>query len=174
MSLKKTMTPWKCKMRQLLTYLLLLTFVCSANAALPTITADKLAGTISVYYPDTKKTITQPALFGKVRSNKLDMGNYNSPVKFDGITPAGTFTTKKLFSWKLNEPMLIFIEGSYTVASIHPLWMKNPKQQRVERLRSSDPSDNRITSGCINVDPKFFYDVLDKLPDGVVLTILPE
>jgi hypothetical protein len=79
-----------------------------------------------------------------------------------------------MFSWKLNEPMLIFIKGDAAVGSIHPMWMKNPKQQRVERLRSVDPSDNRITGGCINVDPKFFYDVLDKLPDGVVLTILQE
>jgi len=155
--------------------LVLLFGVSNVQASnLPTLTADKKAGTISVYYPDTKKTITEPALFGKVKSNKLDMTNYDLPGKFDNITPAGTFPVTKMFSWVLNEPMLVFIKGQASVSAIHPLWMKNPKQQRVERLLSSTPEDNRITGGCINVDSKFFYAVLDKLPNGVILTILPE
>lgn len=141
---------------------------------LPTLTADKKKGTISVYFPDKKETITKPALFGKVKSNKLNMNNYNIHSRFDGITPAGTFPITKIFSWKMNEPILVFIKGTAALGSIHPLWMGNPDQKRVQRLNSETPDDNRITGGCINVDPKFFYAVLDKLPNGVILTILPE
>lgn len=140
----------------------------------PTITADKVNGTISVYWPDTQKTIVQPALFGKVKSNELNLTSYDIPGKLTGITPAGSFPVKKMVSWRLNENMLAFIEGKSTIMAIHPLWTGNPDQHRIQRLKSSTPDDNRITQGCINVDATFFYSVLDNLPDGTILTILPE
>jgi hypothetical protein len=140
----------------------------------PVLTADKAKGTLTVYWPDTKKTITQPALFGKVKSNVLNMTNYDTVVKFDNVTPSGTFKVTKMLSWRLNEPMLVFIKGKVSVAAIHPLWMGNPDQKRIERLRSETPDDNRITGGCINVDADFFYNVLNQLPDGSILNILPE
>lgn len=140
----------------------------------PTITADKSKGTISVYWPDTGKTITEPALFGKHHSNELNLTSYDVPGKLNGTTPAGTFPIKKMVSWRLNENMLAFIEGKATIMAIHPLWTGNPDQHRIQRLKSPTPDDNRITQGCINVDATFFYSVLDNLPDGTILTILPE
>ena len=146
----------------------------TADKATPSITIDKKAGTISVYYPETNKTITQPALLGKIKSNTLDMSKYDRPSKTDYITPAGTFKITKMFSWRLNEPMAVFIKGKSSVSAIHPVWMKNPNQRRVQRLLSPTPDDNRITGGCVNVDSKFFYSVINNLPDGTELTILPE
>ncbi len=140
----------------------------------PIITADKVKGIISVYYPDTKEVIVAPALFGKVKSNKLNMENYDKPSKFDGITPAGIYPIEKIYSWHLNSDMLVFIKGKSSVAAIHPLWTKNPDQKRVQRLLSETPLDNRITSGCINVDPVFFNQVLVKLPPGTILNVLAE
>lgn len=156
------------------TLILLVIGISSVYAATPTVTADKKAGTITVYYPDTQTQLTQPALFGKVISNELNKKNYDLPGKFDGITPAGTFPLTKIYSWQLNEDMLVYIRGKSSVGAIHPLWMKNPRQQRVERLRSPSPDDNRVTGGCINVDRDFFYNVLTKLPQGTTLTILSE
>ena len=163
----------KLKALTLLISLNLVGLVAHADE-LPTLTVDKLAGTISVYYPDTKKTITQPVLIGKVKSNKLNMATYDNPGPFDNITPAGIFKITKMFSWKLNEPMAVFINGRSSVSAIHPLWMGNPDQKRVQRLKSLTPDDNRITGGCINVDSKFFYNTINTLPDGVELKILPE
>lgn len=155
--------------------ILLFSIVNTSYASdVPTITVDKNAGTMSVYFPDTNLTITKPVLLGKVKSNTLNMYSYDHPSKSDNITPAGTFKVIKMFSWRLNEPMMTFIRGKSAVSAIHPLWMGNPDQKRVERLKSLTPDDNKITGGCINVDSKFYYDVLDKLPDGVILTILPE
>ena len=146
----------------------------SHASAAPTITVDKKAGTITVFFPDTNITITQPALIGKVKSDTLNMATYDNPVKSDYVTPAGKFKITKMFSWRLQEPMAVFIKGKEAVSAIHPLWMGNPDQKRVQRLNSPTPDDNRITGGCINVDSKFFYDVINTLPDGVILTILPE
>jgi hypothetical protein len=154
--------------------ILLSLFTSNVFAADPVITADKRNATISVYYPDTNKTITQPALFGKVKSDVLNMDNYNRSVPFNNITPAGTFKIEKIMSWHLNEPMLVFIRGKSSVGAIHPLWMKNPKQERVKRLNGNDPNQRRITGGCINVDSNFFYNVLNNVPEGTTLTILPE
>jgi hypothetical protein len=150
-------------------------YLIPANpTVLPTITADKTKGIITVYWPDSGKELSTPALFGKVKSNTLNMDNYDYPNKFDNITPAGTFTVTKMVSWRLNENMLVFIKGKNSYAAIHPVWNGNPDQNRMKRLQSTTPDDNRITGGCINVDPVFYYSVLDYLPDGTTLTILPE
>lgn len=141
----------------------------------PVLTANKTEGTLTVYWPDTGKKIVEPALFGKVKSNVLDWDVYNIPGKRNNyITPSGTFPIKKMISWRLNENMLVYIEGKEAIAAIHPLWNANPDQNRLQRLSSVTPLDNRITGGCINVDSTFYYSVLDHLPDGTILTILPE
>jgi hypothetical protein len=142
--------------------------------AKPVITVDKVQATISVHWPDTGKTVTQPALLGRSKSNKLYMEVYDGTKLFNHITPAGQFTTTKMYSWRLEEDMLVFIKGTVKLAAIHPLWNGNPDQRRVQRLKSETPTDNRVTSGCINVDSDFFYAVLNTLPDGTVVNILPE
>jgi len=145
-----------------------------ADEQKPTITADKVNGTISVYFPATNQTITQPALFGKVKTNTVDLSSFDIPGKFTGITPSGSFPVTKMVSWRLNEHVLAFIEGKSTILAIHPVWKGNKDQRRIQRLRSSTADDNRITQGCINVDSDFFYTVLNTVPDGTILTILPE
>jgi hypothetical protein len=152
-------------------WLLLLIIPFNVLASEPEIIADKAKGLLSVRMDE--KLFSTPALFGKVKANTLDISNYNNPVKFDGITPSGIFKIKKKFSWRLNSDMLIFIEGSNSVAAIHPVWSKNKDQKRIERLKSETPDDNYITGGCINVSESFFYGVLNKLPEGTKLTILP-
>jgi|LakMenE18May11ns_1017448.scaffolds.fasta_scaffold9938680_3 hypothetical protein len=140
----------------------------------PVIIADKKQATISVFYPETGQKITQPALFGKVKSDKLDMNVYDYPSKTNYVTPSGSFKTSKTFSWRLGEDMLVFIKGQNAVAAIHPLWKGNPDQKRIERLKSPQIDDNRITGGCINVDSDFFYQKLNTLPEGTLLIVLPE
>jgi len=115
---------------------------------------DKKLATITVNYSDSE-TITKPILLGN-------------------NTPSGDFKIKKMYSTRLNEPMLVFIDGDEFVTAIHPLWLGNPRQFRVTRLNSPTPADNYVTNGCINVDPNFFYTVLNELPDGIVLKILPK
>lgn len=142
---------------------------------LPIITANKRKGTISVYFPETNETYVSSALYGSVVSDKLDMNVYDNPKKRPNhITPAGEFKLTNVFSWRLNEPMLAFIIGKHKIASIHPVWLGNPNQARAKRLVSKTALDNRITNGCINVDPKFYETVLSRVPNDSTLIILPE
>lgn len=60
--------------------------------------------------------------------------------------------------------------------SLHPVVTSNPQEQRLQRLASATPLDNRISYGCINVPPKFYQGVVSpsfKQSDGIVY-ILPE
>lgn len=137
------------------------------------IVANKTTGTITVKFPDNREEVSY-ALFGKQKSNDLNLDDLNYNKKLPSVTPAGTFKVKRMFSWHLNREIMAFVIGKEQILAIHPLWLGNPKQNRVERLKSPTPDDNRITNGCINVDPWFYDNVLSKAPDGSTLTILAE
>jgi hypothetical protein len=60
--------------------------------------------------------------------------------------------------------------------SLHPVMSVSPGEHRLQRIRSPDPRQHRISYGCINV-PKLFYDqvVLRALGGGhAVVYILPD
>lgn len=131
-----------------------------------TIIADKTNGKIYVYVPSTHTLISNPALYGRVKADKLD-----TSLK---ITPSGTFTSHRIFSTHLKSFAISFFEQKDTILAIHPVWTKLIYEKRVERLNSDTPNDNRITNGCINVSPDFFNTVLIKLPNNIKIVILSE
>lgn len=146
--------------------------VISEPKVFPTLTVDKSLGKLIIYYPDTKSTVETPVLTGASKEDYLNLSIYNNDMPHDSITPIGTYITHHMYSTKLEEPILSFITGFTKIAAIHPLWMENPNQKRVNRLKSPTPFDNHITNGCINIDPKFFSRYLKNIPDGVILTII--
>lgn len=137
------------------------------------IIADKKNGKLYVYYALTKLLTSAPALFGKTISDHFDIQDYNFG-KPDTITPAGTFKTRKYISTRLHEPVTAIIEGTASLLSIHPVWLGNPEQGRVKRLHTDTAKDNRITNGCINVYPDFYYNVINHIPDGTKVIVLSE
>lgn len=136
--------------------ILFLYSVCSNSA---TVIIDKKQSTLSVQESDVNLTV--PILLGANLGDGFD----------NKQTPKGEFSLKKAFSSRLNEEILMFFETESMVLAIHPIWMGNPSQRRVKRLLSPNPNDNRITNGCINVDPDFFYKHLYNLPDNTKLII---
>lgn len=152
----------------------ILSYGVALNAATdPYIVADKTNGTMTVIYPSGEQVVS-PALYGSREIDELDISIFNTDQPAPKITPAGTFKIKKIYSQHLRTSALTFIEGTKTVLAIHPVWMGIPSQNRLHRLYSETPDDNRITNGCINVLSDFFYGVLNTLPDGTKLYILPE
>jgi hypothetical protein len=145
------------------------------NINKPIVIADKRAGIITIVDPNTGKKEIGYALFGKHKYDTLDLSLLDDPTKaMPSITPAGIFKMKKMFSWHLNQNIIAFIIGTDKILAIHPVWTGNKNQQRVQRLQSPTPNDNRITNGCINVDPVFFETVLNKIPNDTLLIILSE
>lgn len=69
--------------------------------------------------------------------------------------------------------VLKYDETPDLVMSIHRVYTRNPRQRRLERLRSDNPEDRKfITDGCINVDPAV-YDLLWECCSRSTLTIEP-
>ncbi len=94
------------------------------------------------------------ALYGKNR------GDIIPPIDEDGkvlptpwkITPAGRFDAKSYDSEYGDAIKFLHVEddeggNNYLIHEV----VNNPGQNRPARLKSSDPKDNKISSGCINV-----------------------
>jgi hypothetical protein len=140
----------------------------------PVIVIDKQLASISVYQPSVNTVVKSPVLLGKVKSDVLDMNSLKKGAKANNITPAGDFVIKKANSSQLKSPVLVFVKGQNAVIAVHPVWLGNPKQKRLDRLNSSSVDDNRITSGCVNILADYFYSVLNLVPNNTRLVVLSE
>lgn len=100
------------------------------------------------------------------------VGSLCQPVLYGEATPAGTFTLTHLYSVRLHDHILAFTQHGKNLLAIHRVWRGAPEQHRDRRLSSPDPTDNKITSGCVNVGDEMFAE-LWKLPDGTTFTITP-
>lgn len=67
--------------------------------------------------------------------------------------------------------VLAFLEKDKAVFAIHRLWLLSPAQQREKRIKSSNPTDRVITSGCINVTVDVFNQLVECCQDQT-LTIV--
>lgn len=76
-------------------------------------------------------------------------------------TPAGRYASTP--GLNLNGERVVWIDYDNALA-IHRLRPAPAEERRPERLASPSPDDNRITHGCVVVDPAFF--------DNVVLPLL--
>jgi hypothetical protein len=88
-------------------------------------------------------------------------------------TPAGRFVAT--FGWARGRERVLWVDYA-TAISLHPVVTGNRKQQRLKRLKSQTPDDNRITYGCINVPRRFYTKVVQPLfkdSTGIVY-ILPD
>lgn len=131
------------------------------------IIANKANGEIYVYNAETRELKIAPALFGKTYSDVLSSNTAT-------ITPAGEYKTTKMYSTHLGTDITSLLKIGDSFLAIHPVYTGKPKQKRLERLASSDPSKKRITNGCINVPKAFYYDTINKLKNGTTVKVLME
>ena len=78
-------------------------------------------------------------------------------------TPIGEYSLRKRITKDVGYggDVLQFHETPTEDYAIHRVWLLNPAQKRIERLKSPNVKDRYISAGCINVDPA----VYDKLVD---------
>jgi hypothetical protein len=88
-------------------------------------------------------------------------------------TPAGRFEARP---GKDNHGKDVVWIDYDAALSMHALASVSASERRAERLASPDPSDNRISNGCINLPPKFFSGVLwpTVRKSGAIVYVLPE
>ena len=136
---------------------------------------DKVNGAIHFFNNDGSLLVQGPALMGK------DVGDVLGKSSLEGgpkITPAGRFTLEvskdDFYGTSFN---LLETRDSTGYVAIHPVYLGNLKENRLERLQSPEATDNRISYGCINTTKEMFVDKLAPNADslnGGMLFIMPD
>ncbi|NEX91944.1 L,D-transpeptidase [Caulobacter sp. 17J65-9] len=149
------------------------------NAERPFVIVDKLQAAVFVYRPDGTLNAASPALIGFAPGDDSVPGIGERPLAQitpeERTTPAGRFEA----GFRANGPRQVLWVDYDAAISLHPVrevTLSDPREHRLQRLKTASPGDNRITFGCINVPDAFFDKVVApvfKDGDGIVY-VLPE
>lgn len=127
----------------------------------PFAVVDKPQALIHVYGADGQLRGSAPALLGLARGDHSAPGVGNRVqtgiAPQQRTTPAGRFASEP--GRNLRGEALVWVDYDAAVA-IHRLRPADPAERRPQRLASATPDDNRISLGCIVVDPAFYDSVV--------------
>lgn len=148
------------------------------NTGRPFVIADKANGLIYVFRKDGELNHRAPALFGK------ELGDLSGGrLALEGgkkVTPSGRFEMVPDVDPEGELGSTLDLAGSEIGGSsiaIHRLYLGDPKEQRQQRLASNDPTQRRISYGCINVSAELMEKVMNPTfggETGGAIYILPE
>lgn len=147
------------------------------NGRLPFVIVDKHGAKVFVFHADGSLRGASAALLGQSSGDDSAPGIGTRKLADirpeERTTPAGRFVAS--LGHNLHGGEILWVDYDAAI-SLHPVVTSNPREQRLQRLASATPLDNRISYGCINVPPKFYQGVVSpsfKQSDGIVY-ILPE
>jgi hypothetical protein len=153
------------------------------HGATPFAVVDKRNAQLTVYDAQGRRVGSTAALLGLMPGEQTfadaagKAGRGRLPPS-ERTTPAGRYRTTP--GLNLHGERVVWFDYANALA-IHRLRPSPPHERRAERLASPSPDDNRITLGCVVVDPAFFDSVVLPLfgsAPGVVLVLrddeLPE
>lgn len=137
---------------------------------------DKDAAQILVFGGDGRLRGAAPGLFGSAVGDHTAPGIAGLALRAipgrDRTTPAGRFVGG--YGPSIDAGRVLWVDYDSAV-SIHPTATGVPAERRPERLASPAPDDNRVTHGCINVEPGFYDTVIrPTFERGGVFYILPD
>jgi hypothetical protein len=144
---------------------------------LPFVIVDKTEASVFAFDAAGRAIGAAPALLGLARGDRSAPGigrlRLANIAPAQRITPAGRFEAH--LGANLAGHRILWIDYDAAL-SLHPVVTSNAAEQRLRRLASPSPLDNRISYGCINVPPRFYEDVIQSLfgPAGGIVYILPE
>jgi hypothetical protein len=146
------------------------------NRGLPFMVIDKQAARVFVYAKDGTLSASTPALLGFAIGDESTPGigdrELSDIAPEERTTPAGRFMAAY---GRGPDGKTVFWVDYDTAISLHPVATAQPRERRLERLRSPTATDNRITFGCINVPAAFYQQhVRRTFAAGGVVYILPE
>ena len=144
---------------------------------LPFVIVDKKEARVYVFDASGTLRGEAPALLGRGRGDTALPGI--GATELSGIAPRDRVTQAGRFVSSLGPDShgedVLWLDHDGGLA-MHRVITTNPKEQRLHRLATPSPLDNRISWGCINLPVKFFKQVLHpvfKESHGIVY-ILPE
>ncbi len=146
------------------------------NQGYPFAVIDKVAAQVFVFGGDGRLRGAAPGLFGSAVGDHTAPGVAGLALREipgrDRTTPAGRFVGG--FGPSLDAGRVLWVDYDSAV-SIHPTATGVPSEKRPERLASPTPDDNRVTHGCINVEPGFYEQVVSPVfQRGGVFYVLPD
>ena len=146
------------------------------NNGLPFVIIDKVRAEVFVFGADGQLSGSAPALLGLAHGDDSVPGIGEKELSKippeERSTPAGRF----LAGYGQGAESDILWVDYDTAVSMHQVVTTNPKEQRLHRLETPIPDDNRITFGCINVPVAFYQGIVLPTFTGTkgVVYILPE
>lgn len=146
------------------------------NHGYPFAVIDKAAAQILVFGGDGRLRGAAPGLFGSAVGDHIAPGIAGLALREipgrDRTTPAGRFIGG--YGPSIDAGRVLWVDYESAV-SIHPTATGIPAERRAERLASPTPEDNRVTHGCINVEPGFYEQVVRATFErGGIFYILPD
>ena len=118
---------------------------------------DKRAAQILVFDGDGRLRGAAPVLLGSAVGDRTAPGITGYALRdipgHARTTPAGRFIGG--FGPSIDAGRVLWVDYDSAV-SIHAIPPNIPGERREERLASPEPTDNRITHGCINVSAEFY------------------
>ena len=147
------------------------------HQGLPFAIVDKKSAQLFVFNSAGQLQGSAPALLGltlgDVELDQPSAADTQSLPMSRRTTPAGRFVSEP--GRNLSGEAIVWIDYTARLA-IHRLRPAAQAERRAERLASATPTDNRITLGCVVVDPLFYDTVVAPVMSkgyGVVY-VLPE
>jgi len=148
------------------------------NQGRPFVIIDKVGASAFVFRADGRMRGAAPVLVGFARGDDSAAGVGSRKLSAIGpdqrTTPAGRFIAR--FGRASGEHNRVLWVDYGDAISMHPVVTTNPKEHRLQRIRSRAPEDHRISYGCINVPATFYRNVVLKAFAGgsAVVYILPD
>ena len=147
------------------------------NGRQPFVVIDKQAAGLFVVAADGDLIGQAPVLLGAARGDDSVPGIGERPIAqirmFERTTPAGRFLAASGRNAQGEDIVWVDYAAAISMRRVRPV---APRERRLQRLASATPTDNRISSGCINVPVEFFDRVIGPLfargPHAVY--VLPE
>ncbi len=145
------------------------------NAGRPFMIVDKLGADVFAFDASGEVMGHAPVLVGLARGDDSAPGigelKLSAIAPDERTTPAGRFDAH--FGPSDGHGTVLWVDWADGI-SMHPVITTNPKEHRLQRIRSASPKEHRISFGCINVPAKFYHDVVEKDRHGVVVYVLPD
>lgn len=147
------------------------------NRRLPFAVVDKRNARIFVFDSDGRLLASTPVLLGQAPGDHVAPGTAErQPTElrpFERTTPAGRFVSEP--GHNLSGEDIVWLDYAAKLA-IHRVRPDGSAAQRLQRLASATPDDNRVSLGCVVVPVAFYEDVVRPVlgRTRAVVYVLPE